>query len=517
MPVHPRPDATCLPHPIMKAGYRLAVVGALVIVSACRIDWATPAIAPQALDRGLPPASTVISAENGASGTRTWYSPPSAWSADSDLAIWAAPYSVRAGDTLDVFAHARYAPLRIEVFRLGYYGGAGGRRKFTADSVKAGLQPPCGQATNGITNCPWARTLTIATDSNWRSGIYLAKATDRRGKTWSYPFVLRDERQAAILVIVPQFTWQAYNTFGGTSLYTTGADGRLGTSVSFERPYKIRGGGGYSYGQGYSNDVAVSRWLEKRGDDVTYISDADLVGPLRDFPTPSRAVVIAGHAEYWTWNEYSFVKSFRDGGVHLMFMSGNNAYWDVRTTAGEVTQRPNEVVYCYKQGGDPYTGGNEQLTGLFRSDIHGRPENALYGIMHFHHGYGNYPLVVSDSAVGEHASAFLAAAGLAPGDTLANILTLGTGSTQFMSIEGDRIAANGQTPAGLEVLFHADINSTAGTVERYHTTFFVSRSGAGVFASGFNEWGRWLDDWFAPGDARIQHVSDAVLDWMLAH
>jgi hypothetical protein len=329
--------------------------------------------------------------------------------------------------------------------------------------------------------------------------------------------VVKDGRQAAVLAIVPQFTWQAYNSYGGTSLYTKDANGRLGTAVSFERPYKIRGGGAYAYGQGYSNDVAVSRWMEKRGDDVSYVSDADLAGASNDIPLPHRAVVVLGHAEYWTWNQYSAVKLLRDSGVHLMFMSGNNAYWDVRSAPGSVTGRPNGIVYCYKEGGDPYTGGTEQLTGLFRSDVHARPENALYGVMHFVHGYGNFPLITSDSGVGEHASAFLAAGGLHPTDTLPNILTLGGDATEFMSIEGDRISDNGQSPLGLEVLFHADIKSTSGTMERFHTTFFVAHSGAGVFASGFNEWGRWLDDWFTPGDARMKRVSDAVLDWMLAH
>jgi hypothetical protein len=257
--------------------------------------------------------------------------------------------------------------------------------------------------------------------------------------------------------------------------------------------------------------------MEKRGDDVSYVSDADLAGASNDIPLPHRAVVVLGHAEYWTWNQYSAVKLLRDSGVHLMFMSGNNAYWDVRSAPGSVTGRPNGIVYCYKEGGDPYTGGTEQLTGLFRSDVHARPENALYGVMHFVHGYGNFPLITSDSGVGEHASAFLAAGGLHPTDTLPNILTLGGDATEFMSIEGDRISDNGQSPLGLEVLFHADIKSTSGTMERFHTTFFVAHSGAGVFASGFNEWGRWLDDWFTPGDARMKRVSDAVLDWMLAH
>jgi hypothetical protein len=175
------------------------------------------------------------------------------------------------------------------------------------------------------------------------------------------------------------------------------------------------------------------------------------------------------------------------------------------------------VLYCYKDGGDPYLGSSDLVTGLFRSAEHGRPENGLYGVMHFKHAYGSYPLIVSDSAVGEHALSFLSAAGLNQADTLGNILTLGSGATEFMSIEGDRIEANGLTPPGLEVLFHADVRATDGTTERFHTTFFVARSGAGVFASGANEWGRWLDDWYSPADLRIQRTTGAVLDWMLAH
>ena len=162
-----------------------------MLAGGCQIDWATPAPTPIVLDRGLPPSSGVMVEENGSAGTRSWYSPPASWSADSDLAVWASPYSIRAGDSLEVFAHARYAPLRIELFRLGYYGGAGGRLRFAADSVSAGLQPPCGRTTSGVVSCPWSRTFSIPTDSAWRSGIYLLKATDSRGKTWSYPFVMK--------------------------------------------------------------------------------------------------------------------------------------------------------------------------------------------------------------------------------------------------------------------------------------------------------------------------------------
>ena len=472
---------------------------------------------PRVLERGTPPLSAALAQENATAGTRDWYSPPSGWSADSDLAVWASPYSVRAGDSLSVFVHARYGPVRVQLFRLGYYSGLGGRQLFARDSVPAGPQPPCGPSLSGVVRCPWTRTTVIKTDSAWRSGLLLVKVTDTRGKTWSYPLVLKDGRRAAILAIIPQFTWQAYNAFGGTSLYTKDANGRLGTSVSFERPYKTRGGGTYMYGLGYSNDISAVHWLEKRRLDVTYVSDGDLAASVPDLQSPTRVVMITGHGEYWTWNEYSFVQKLRDSGTHLMFLGANNAYWNVRPDRSDVTGQPAGVLWCYKEGGDPWTGAPEQFTAQFRSAYLKRPENGLYGVMHFKHGYGTYPLVVSDSAMGAHAASFLSAAGLTANDTLPSILTLGTTATSFMSIEGDQITENGYTPRGVEVLFHADIKATDGTVTRYHTTFFIANSGAGVFASGFNEWGRWLDDTYGPSDPRILATSDAVLDWMLAH
>ena len=43
------------------------------------------------------------------------------------LAMWASPYAVSAGDTLDVYVHSVAAMLLLQVYRLGWYGGVGGQ------------------------------------------------------------------------------------------------------------------------------------------------------------------------------------------------------------------------------------------------------------------------------------------------------------------------------------------------------------------------------------------------------
>lgn len=492
------------------------VLGLLALALLACKEAVAPAPPVEQLARGAPPPSPVIALENQNPGTRDWFSADADRAAPQDLTLWASPYDALPGDTIDVFVHARYGPVRLSLYRLGWYGGTGGRLLLEDTAVVAGLQPACSSPSPGPVYCPWSRTARLPLSVSWPGGIYLVKATDSRSKTWSYPFVVTDRRKAAITALVPLFTWQAYNGFGGGSLYIPDSTtGHLGHTVSFERPYLGRGGGTYVYGSGYSNDISAVHWLERNGYDVSYITDADLAGIEMRAPAPYRILAVIGHAEYWTWNEYTFVQQLRDRGVHLAFLSGNNAYWNVRSSEGVVTGRPWVIITCYKNQPDQQATTREETTGLFRSTLLDRPENSLYGVMHFAHAYGSFSAVVSDSGQGEQSRAFLSAAGLNPGDTLKDILSLPTGSQAMSSIEGDRIADNGRGPEDIQVLLRSSILATTGTTEEYHTTFFLAPSGAGVFASGFNEWGRWLDDWYSPGDSRIQELTQAVFEWML--
>jgi N,N-dimethylformamidase beta subunit-like protein len=311
---------------------------------------------------------------------------------------------------------------------------------------------------------------------------------------------------AKIAVVIPQFTWQAYNEYGGSSLYTKDSAGALYHRVSFERPYLRGGGSNHLLENGEGFELKVARWLERLGMDVSYISDLDLA-THRALPNGTKVLVFAGHDEYWTWDEFSYVQSLRDAGIHLMILAGNAAYWNVRLEKGTGGQAAN-TIYCYRASPDPEATTLSETTTRFRDSPLHRPEAALYGISYFEvaEAGARMPLWASDTALGPDATAFLAAAGISAGDSIGG----------FVGGEGDR-PTPGISPSNLEVLFRSpDRTQDPLANHYYYTTFFVAPSGAGVFAGGNNYYARALDDLFDAGDPRIQRLTLAILEWMLA-
>lgn len=485
-----------------KAGLA-ALALAAAVVTCCRDSGPTQ---PRRVTRALP-SGIVIPAENANPGTADWIL-TSRVADSADLAAWASPYAPHTGDTLSVFVRATHGPVSIRVFRLGWYGGLGATLKWQADSIAAHPQPPCSPGLPGPVECHWAVTLRVPVDSSWTSGAYLLKVIDTESRTSFYPFVVKDGRRAAFLAILPQFTWQAYNAWGGASLYlpTPGA----APHVSFERPYVNCGGGMYLTCLGDSNELYVIRFLERLGYDVTYESDVDLALADRRGPDPARGVLFLGHDEYWTWGMYDEVHRLRGEGEHLFFFAGNNAYWNVRLSPSSMLKEPAGIITCFKSASDPEARSLTEVTTRFRDPPLNRPENSLYGIMYpFAANYIWVPGFVANPVRGKEAQEFLAAAGLHPGDSIPNLIRG----------EGDRVFDNGYTPRDIQVLFQSPYPPQPGREPGiYQTAFWITESGGGVFATGTNAWGRQLDDLFQYGESvPIQRLTQSVLDWMIAH
>ena len=94
-------------------------------------------------------------------------------------------------------------------------------------------EPPADADANG---CGWPTSIEIPIDESWRSGFHLItlRAHDGPdGRRFAHTgFVVRAgaQRERAVLVLATN-TWNAYNTWGGKSLYTGGHQ------VSFRRPW----------------------------------------------------------------------------------------------------------------------------------------------------------------------------------------------------------------------------------------------------------------------------------------
>ena len=174
-------------------------------------------------------------------------------------------------------------------------------------------------------------------------------------------------------------TWQAYNNFGGESLYSGGPlpDPDRAAAVSYNRPFVTRNVDG---GQDwiFNAEVPMIRWLERNGYDVSYESgvDTDRYGSLIK---NHRLFMSTGHDEYWSGQQRANVTSARDAGVNLAFFSGNEVFWKTRWDASHRT------MICYKETHGPYPGNDhpEIWTGSWRdpntTQAGVRPENELTG------------------------------------------------------------------------------------------------------------------------------------------
>src|SRR5688572_185490 len=191
--------------------------------------------------------SELIRRENSPPGTRDWM----LGSTRIDPATkyrcpWIEGYcshtSIRAGEMLSVFVSTNPASaFALDVYRLGYYGGTGGRFMRSFERVRGVAQPDPPTGSKRVRDCQWEPSLEFKIPRDWISGVYLGKLTALRDGTQSYViFIVRDDRQADFIFQCSDNTWQAYNRWPSQfSLYDDGKEHWYwggNVQVGFNRP-----------------------------------------------------------------------------------------------------------------------------------------------------------------------------------------------------------------------------------------------------------------------------------------
>jgi len=309
-------------------------------------------------------ASNTIRDENAKSGTRDWMlSKTGVDPATKYRCPWIEGYcsqaSVKAGETIRFHVSTNPASrFTIDIYRLGYYGGDGGRllRRLGPFDGKTQADPPT--AAKRLRNCEWDLAAELTIPADWTSGVYVGKLTAERDGWQSYvTFVVRDERRADFLFQVSDFTWHAYNRWPDHfALYDDGkAEWYWGgnVQVSFNRPY-----GKYcqildaplSTGSGdfFLWEFPLSFWMEEQGYDVTYISNLDTHRDAKGLQR-AKGLLSVGHDEYWTIEMFRNVEAARQAGVSLGFFSGNAVCG--RVTYDEATRSIERVGVFGPPGG----------------------------------------------------------------------------------------------------------------------------------------------------------------------
>jgi hypothetical protein len=474
-----------------------------------------------------------IVVENCFPGTTAWKALGASSAYPTGIEGFLSASSVDAGGSVDlrVTTGDWDVPYHVEIYRSGHYGGTQGRLVSTIPGL-TGEHGYCDTwlPTTGLVDCIGiTRAATISTTNDWVSGVYLLKLVrDDNGEYSQAMLVVRDDGSTSdVLYGVPTTTYQAYNEYGGKSVYsynsnppTTVSTENRAVEVSFDRPYSQPTGNAASHDWYTRTDVGTVSWLEHQGYETTYIASEDLHtdgGQL----TSHDVFVSGAHDEYWSQPMFDAVKAARDAGTSVVFSGANAVYWRVRFAASPVSGVPNRVMVTYKtiQSGPVDPSGHS--TSTFRDPAGpNQPENALIGQMYIGDKRADdFPLRVS-AAEGKHRFwRHTSVSNLAPGASAA----IGTG---IVGWEWDRRFDNGLEPAGVQTL---STSAVAGNVlqDNGHTyatgnaqsnaTIYKAASGASVFSTGTNNWWSGL----APNmhgagevDSRIQQATVNVLDDM---
>ncbi|HVU69479.1 MAG TPA: N,N-dimethylformamidase beta subunit family domain-containing protein, partial [Ktedonobacteraceae bacterium] len=428
-----------------------------------------------------------IQVENSKPGTPGW-NDFSADTAPDTLSGFGSQISVNHGGSIDFYVTTTAPSFTIDIYRTGYYGGVGARLITSLGSFTGLHQAiPAPDPVTGLISCAgWTKTTSLTIPSTWVTGVYLAKLTSSTGHSSFIFFVVRDDGGTEDLLFQTSVTtYQAYNTWGGLSLYNNDLTDKTvypyphAMKVSFDRPFNpgdSNGAGHYFFFEFY-----FVYWMESQGYNVAYTTNVDTEARPAEI-LKHKGFLSVGHDEYWSMGMRNAVQNAINAGVNVAFFSANTSYWQIRFEPNSLGV-PDRVVVGYKDyatygaapGPDPMWNVNNSLvTTLWRDPVVNMPENAMIGVMYEQQEDNNYAYVVSNAA---------------------NWIYAGTGFVDGTSIPGivgyeyDKAWNNGFAPANEIVLSNSPVHGCCGGFSSFsNSTLYTAASGARVFAAGTIQW-----------------------------
>ena len=512
----------------------LFVAFVIVLMGAAALVAGPPA---SAADPCAAPVTNPVACENTKPGD-----PASDWQVDgvgdSTIQGFATSMSVNAGQTVNFKIKTPASSYHIDILRLGYYQGNGARLIASNILPTAKLpqtQPNClTDSTTGLVDCGnWGVSASWAVPSDAVSGLYIAHLVrnDTGGESQIFFVVRNDASHSDVVLQTSDATWEAYNAYGGNSLYSCTVACPPGNplaykaayAVSYNRPFD----GTLSTDSGMSDpfysEYQLIRWLERNGYNLSYTSEADVDanGPLLQ---NHKVFISSGHDEYWSKGQRQNVEAARDAGVNLAFFSGNEVFWKTRWgNSIDGSSTPYRTLTTYKETHfdakvDPLAN---VWTGTWRDPRFsppadgGRPENSLTG-QYFIVNSGTSDIKVPGTMAKLRFWRNTPVANLTSSQTLTLAPGVGT-----LGYEWDEDPDNGFRPAGRIPLSSTTVSGletftdygslvAENTSATHSLSLYRAPSGALVFGSGTVQWSWGLDNTNAWGNSTTRPSSNPV-------
>jgi hypothetical protein len=479
-----------------------------------------------------PPVTNPIACENTKPGAD-----PSTWeidgAGDPSIQGYATQMSVNKGDPISFKIKSQTSNYHIDVLRLGYYGGDGARLiASNLTPTGSSTQPSCAQdSSSGLVDCGgWSVSRTWTVPSTAVSGIYIAHLVrnDTGGES-HIAFVVRDDASTApILLQTSDATWQAYNAYGGNSLYKCTVACPAGDPLTYKAAYKV------SYNRPMNSaeddngrswifsgaEYPMIRFLEANGYDMSYFSQVD-TETRPSLIRNHKLFISSGHDEYWSQNQRSNVEAARDAGVNLAFFSGNEMFWKTRYESSDRTLVSYKDTHFDQQQDPVAWTGTWRDPRLTTPPDRPVPENALTG-QSFLVNAGTSSITVPAAFKNLRLWRNTDVASLQSGSVTLAPSTLG--------YEWDQDADNGFRPAGQIRLSSTTVSDTevftdygssvaTGQTATHNMTAYRAPSGALVFGAGTVQWAWGLDNyvtWDQPVDRNMRQATVNLLADMAA-
>jgi hypothetical protein len=407
--------------------------------------------------------------------------------------------SVAQGGTIAFHIATSIAPFSVEIVNLAQPAQV----LTTLTGLTSAPSDCTGMWENG---CAWPVTTQFTIPSSWPSGYYAARFPTSGG-TRNIIFVVRAANPglaSRIVVVSPTNTYEAYNQFGGKSVYDSiSTNGKRAHIVSFQRPYYDNLGlGRYPAWEQFFVD-----WLTAEQQPFEVITDDDLADP--SIISQYQLVVLAGHSEYWSLEARQSLQTFLEGGGNVAVFSGNTMWWQVRV---DLATRQMTV---YKSAAlDPLRNvDNSRVTVNWYDNPVYNPENFILGTSFRNAGYTNvYPGTTNALPVAERTpfTVVNASSWLFDGTGLLNGGTFGKASagnevdgSVFNTLPTGELIVDGSdgTPLNFEIVATIPAEEGYGTIGLY-----TNAAGGTVVNVGSRDWLRGLAT-----DEAVQQITRNVL------
>ena len=295
------------------------------------------------------------------------------------FAGYVSPRSNMPGAKIGFHVSSQVGAYAIDIYRLGLYEIPCG----SVENLTAPAAYPIRRAAYK-TGAQWPEAGSFVVPDSWPSGLYVGRirppsilpgnagslsigysarvnspASFGLGGTLpvlDIPFVVRATpgRKQRILVAIADNTYEAYNFWGGRSVYGYASNDSWtwtapGTS-SFQDPRALH----LSFLRGtigiypdYTNkwkrwELPFLQWLERHGIAADLCTESDL-HLHTDILTGYRLLIVVGHSEYWSASMRERVHTFVENGGNVAILAGNVCYWQVRFEDG------GDTMVCYKE------------------------------------------------------------------------------------------------------------------------------------------------------------------------